>query len=456
MTVETRSRARALRAARSASPLHFASQAQADAYLILKEIKELKRLRTTRLKRLTLKRLHACYEALQSPVYKLPDEILRMIFIFAFTNLPGTRPMHYAITLTHVARRWRVVALSIPMLWTHIPVHPRLPLGALLSRIEAFAKRASPVFVNVVLELSNLFDELHETDIRAVADVLCRKVYPRCERLTIMGHFVWDSNAQIMAPGLFTFELCPHLRVLTIADMEFTRSRSPKLLLSLQSCTALEELTLAKCDFWVDKNERTYALSSLRRLTSLGASSVRIVAHLDLPKVESWTFGDHDYDHMEHAVTELLEDDERLASTIRKHLPALHRVTVTGQPCLINMETLARFLLKLLPLDTITCEDIFFTGRLTLSESKPNSTALLPRAEIAKLDFTRCHGVSAFLDTLFSRSRPHSILCKIHARSCSHLTPENKRRLQEHAVDVEWTTNPSRKLTPIVLVPISP
>ncbi|KZT51736.1 hypothetical protein CALCODRAFT_521172 [Calocera cornea HHB12733] len=465
MPVETRSRVRALAAARSRNrSLHFASQAEADAYIIRKEIKELKKSRPTRLKLLTLTWLSACHDALQSPVYKLPDEVLRIILVLAFNgvrdNASGEdtsgehEAMHYAIDLSHVTRRWRAVALSIPKLWAHIPVHPQLPMSALVSRMEALAMRSSPIVINATLDVGNLLHRFDETELRVISDVVCRKVYPRCERLKISGEFVWDTNSQTLAPGIFTFELAPRLRVLHMTDMEFTRSRSARFLLSLDSCIHLEELVLAACDFWLDDDDVVYKLRSLRRLTSLGDGSLKVVAHLDLPKVEHWTLGDHSCHHMDIAVFALLERDGTAVTAIRKHLPSLRRLTL--QHCVIHMEPLARFFLKLLPVHMITCEDVFFTGRPTSAEGKPNSTARLPPADIAKLDFTECHGVCGFLDTLFTLTRPNSVLCRIHARGGSRMTPENQRRLRKHAVDVEWTPNPSQQATPLVLVPSSP
>ena len=85
--------------------------------------------------------------AVPLPIHKLPVELFDYIFIECAVQPPGTDPKKLIgrrpyspdwISITHVCRRWRQIALNCPRLWTHITAN----LSA--ACIATFASRSSP------------------------------------------------------------------------------------------------------------------------------------------------------------------------------------------------------------------------------------------------------------------------------------------------------------------------
>lgn len=86
-----------------------------------------------------------------APVHKLPPDLLALIFRWSIAGwhiyltygaLPGA--------LTHVCRRWRMVAQSEPRLWSHIDVTENLPKWGLRSYFSA----GSPEILSLYLKYS--------------------------------------------------------------------------------------------------------------------------------------------------------------------------------------------------------------------------------------------------------------------------------------------------------------
>ncbi|TEB19241.1 hypothetical protein FA13DRAFT_1647235 [Coprinellus micaceus] len=71
------------------------------------------------------------HSRLPSPIHRIPDEILSLIFTFCLESVvttkygPGLSRRHISVVLSHVSMLWRDLALRNPVLWSHVPV--RLP-----------------------------------------------------------------------------------------------------------------------------------------------------------------------------------------------------------------------------------------------------------------------------------------------------------------------------------------
>ncbi|KZO95369.1 hypothetical protein CALVIDRAFT_564782 [Calocera viscosa TUFC12733] len=101
-------------------PLHFASQRDADAHILKLQISELERKkRRSIIEKEHLTMLNLQLAALQSPVYKLPDDLLAHIFELSYDPV---RDDNIGWIVSHVSARWRRVAISTPRLWTKITV----------------------------------------------------------------------------------------------------------------------------------------------------------------------------------------------------------------------------------------------------------------------------------------------------------------------------------------------
>ncbi|KAI0750295.1 hypothetical protein C8Q80DRAFT_1270015 [Daedaleopsis nitida] len=84
-----------------------------------------------------------------APIHKLPAEILSHIFAYVCTRRRAnaeSMPDHAAlITITHVCRLWRTVALRYATLWSHISLHHMSAL--------AFARRSQTALLTVIVSI---------------------------------------------------------------------------------------------------------------------------------------------------------------------------------------------------------------------------------------------------------------------------------------------------------------
>ncbi|EJU04589.1 hypothetical protein DACRYDRAFT_104474 [Dacryopinax primogenitus] len=412
------------------SILHFGTQAELDAYMISKMIDQTTKARLTRHKELTLKKLHACWDALLAPIYKLPDEILRMIFIFFCTNPSKDLELRSAVTLSHVVRRWRNVVLSIPKLWTYLSIHARLPGPALMHQMRTLMTRSLAEPVHVVIDIDTLLLDMFHKDLQTVSDAICRRVYPRCERLTLEGR--WTDGYRVPA-GLLTFQLCPGLRFLSIFQIELPPDRITLLLVALQSCEFLETLVLSCGTWYAPENDgKIYTLRSLRHLTSMGESHLHLIEHLSLPLVEEWILGCTERTTDEFGIQIFMIPD--VIESLRLRFPKLHTLIV--KTICVTALHIAALLLQLLPLHCVEFSDRWFLlkppGNYTVIDESSFS--------ITRLDFTRCRGVSTILDDLLFLTVPHVAPCKIQVKEEWIQTPGHERRQKLHDNDVEWIT----------------
>ncbi|KAJ7073054.1 hypothetical protein C8F01DRAFT_1362266 [Mycena amicta] len=88
------------------------------------EVSRLEKLLATAIQtREALRELVNAHVALISPMRRVPDDILRVVFL-AVNDLepPTLHPKFAPMILSHICQRWRQVALSTPRLWAAIPV----------------------------------------------------------------------------------------------------------------------------------------------------------------------------------------------------------------------------------------------------------------------------------------------------------------------------------------------
>ncbi|ELU38896.1 F-box-like domain-containing protein [Rhizoctonia solani AG-1 IA] len=88
-----------------------------------------------------------------APIDKLPTELLIDVFLLVLSgHCQSTSctsvdtpwdPISYPDCLTHVCYRWRMVAISVPSLWTHIDLNPHAPKGeSLIDYARNYAHRS--------------------------------------------------------------------------------------------------------------------------------------------------------------------------------------------------------------------------------------------------------------------------------------------------------------------------
>ncbi|KLO09312.1 hypothetical protein SCHPADRAFT_573252 [Schizopora paradoxa] len=79
---------------------------------------------------------------------QFPDDILTIIFEFA-----GFDDFRTATNISHVCRRFRTIALSIPQIWTHI--HPKHEHGLSTAEASKLARRSQPAGLGLTVEMQS-------------------------------------------------------------------------------------------------------------------------------------------------------------------------------------------------------------------------------------------------------------------------------------------------------------
>ncbi|EIN05440.1 hypothetical protein PUNSTDRAFT_74789, partial [Punctularia strigosozonata HHB-11173 SS5] len=121
-----------------------------------------------------------------SPVQKLPNEILGLVFTSSAPAEPHdtSNSLRAAVTLSHVCRHWRRLALSRSELWSSIYLH--LPLSdAQVDRAGACLLRSRTRPLNVVMDLADLSDDEDEDPhgiTQEQMETLCRVLLPHASR----------------------------------------------------------------------------------------------------------------------------------------------------------------------------------------------------------------------------------------------------------------------------------
>ncbi|KAJ7073048.1 hypothetical protein C8F01DRAFT_1362261 [Mycena amicta] len=105
-------------------------------------------------KRTELRELFDAHLALISPMRRVPDDVLRVVFLFA---IPHVNPRRIApLLLSHVSQRWRQVAFTTPHLWAAIVISADVDerkVQAVKSGIISWVERSGIVPLDLLLYL---------------------------------------------------------------------------------------------------------------------------------------------------------------------------------------------------------------------------------------------------------------------------------------------------------------
>ncbi|KAH9857714.1 hypothetical protein C2E23DRAFT_881283 [Lenzites betulinus] len=120
------------------------------------------------IRRSTIKNLHEQIAELQTihnlvaPVNNLPPELLSMTFAYVEAGSTGNKDL---ITITHVCRHWRDIALQAPVLWTRIALKHPEGVRTFLDRSKALPLTVSLSTdqLPIVATVRSLTAEIHRT-----------------------------------------------------------------------------------------------------------------------------------------------------------------------------------------------------------------------------------------------------------------------------------------------------
>ncbi|KAJ8076657.1 hypothetical protein AAF712_000293 [Marasmius tenuissimus] len=119
------------------------------------------------------------YQALLSPVQKMPTEILTEIFMLCARDIENSDGMGDIMMISMVCGRWRELAFSVPALWSHIDMsigHSPKDDGhyhRLRRYVETFLERSrnSQLTLNLAWEAVHSFDSDMSVDEESVASI---------------------------------------------------------------------------------------------------------------------------------------------------------------------------------------------------------------------------------------------------------------------------------------------
>ncbi|KAG6868982.1 hypothetical protein C0993_006504 [Termitomyces sp. T159_Od127] len=376
---------------------------------------------------------------LQSPVLRLPSELLSSIFVMGVLEIGDEDPVMVS-TLMLVCRYWSEVALNTPVLWTKISVSPHDTLEKTRRKLER--SKSCPLDISINFEpRMDYTTSIIEHVIRAMelirpalwrtksfrlsvpnrpqahaALLRCQENAPLLETLSIHIHHSMqdDSYSSPLLPlfkgytprlqscSLTSFNfgwdhrLMTNLRVLKLAGYfnAFTPSAST-LLDVFRQCPDLEELALrnissSSVDFdTCHSNDFSppplSRLIQLRRLTRLslyysGIGLTRqIMSHVAFPRLQSLEMC-----YLEN-VTPVFQLLYVQAST---RLPLQH---LRVESCLFNEINFINFLQRVPSLVSLELVDIDDTSSAFLKSLSSSQSWVCPQLEILSL-----HGCTAY------------------------------------------------------------
>lgn len=180
---------------------------------------------------------------MQSPVIRIPSELLSSIFIMGVLGMGDEDPIMVA-TLMLVCRYWSEVALNTPLLWAKIGVSTHDSLEKARRRIERskscplnisinFGQRTEASTTDHIISATELFDtvmwrtktfslNVPSRHLAQVALSRCRSEAPILERLTIQVHYSIEEGRNFAKPTLPLFNgFTPKLRSCSITSFNF-------------------------------------------------------------------------------------------------------------------------------------------------------------------------------------------------------------------------------------------
>lgn len=269
--------------------LHFASQADADAYVLTHELSQLQSSpRKSKPDRARILRLRGQLNALKSPLYRLPDDLLAAVFEL---GQPLEPPGRFVQRFSLVGKRFRNVALATPALWSDITV--RLPLPRTRRRAQTELKlersRAHDIALTVeVLGAPDLDEQIGEFQ------EFVRPLFARSKRLEVVA---W---AQLPFLEFFPAFAEPSTKLLSLTlrlGSAVAAAELARLVALLRACQALEHLETERMCFasYPPTGEGVPVELPLLRSLSLRETNFRrmalgVASLIRAPKLESLAF----------------------------------------------------------------------------------------------------------------------------------------------------------------------
>ncbi|KAF5369349.1 hypothetical protein D9758_002769 [Tetrapyrgos nigripes] len=370
---------------------------------------------------------------LQSPVHRLPSELLSSIFITGVLDVGDDNPVMVS-TLMLVCRYWAEVALDTPILWSKISVSPHDSLEKARRKLSRSKSCPLDITIDIPIEYTNSVTELviHATDMirpalwrtrslflsvpnRAQAHAAlsrCQEDAPVLESLTIQIHHSIDDRystnpilpifkgqtPRLRSVSLTSFNfgwdlrLVSSLKVLKLGGYFNGFAPSSSTLISiLRQCPELEELALrnmsidsAPCygtrisdEFDTPPTSKPVRLPRLTKIsfTCSGIAFTRqIMTQITFPNLESLEMG-----YLEN-ISPILQILYTQALT-RLPLRYLHiESCLFSEPKFVN---LLRRLTSLTRLELVDIEDVSSSLLKSLSSSQP---WMCPKLQIVTLD----------------------------------------------------------------------
>ncbi|KAJ7129083.1 hypothetical protein C8R46DRAFT_682954 [Mycena filopes] len=333
----------------------FIQPSQEEAAALTSEITRLTDLLNERtLRRDMLNKSVDSHLALVTPARRLPEDIIREIFLACIVPLPwrwhhpGMSTKKAPLLLCQICSTWRRVALSTPRLWSslHINVLGNSKMAELASAATTWLSRSGilPLSISVespytyapeVTDASPLLASLaafsgrwkdielyapHSDAFIALSYLSPQEDVPLLQTLSI-GSCIPDVTAR-WSWEFLPLMAAPSLRSLTILDAEiFTFTQLPRTLTALeirakdgwdvhsgapafatadalavmQHCSALQSCTLEICAGDLGFSTTTLSFPQLSNfavtnMTTTLLTVERLFAHLDLPKLDSLTY----------------------------------------------------------------------------------------------------------------------------------------------------------------------
>ncbi|EAU86054.1 hypothetical protein CC1G_07133 [Coprinopsis cinerea okayama7 len=182
---------------------------------------------------------------MQSPVLRLPSELLSSIFIMGVLGMGDEDPVMVP-TLMLVCRYWAEVALNTPLLWAKISVSPHDSLEKARRRIERSKSCPLEISINFshrhehgpnatdqIVSATDLFDAVlwrtktftlivPSRQLAHAALTRCKSDAPILEKLTIQVHYSIQEDRHFTKATLPLFNGCtPRLRSCSITSFNF-------------------------------------------------------------------------------------------------------------------------------------------------------------------------------------------------------------------------------------------
>ncbi|KAJ6559950.1 hypothetical protein B0H19DRAFT_1027685 [Mycena capillaripes] len=298
-------------------------------------------------KRRNLQRFIDAHHALLSPVRRLPEDVVRAIFMACLGSdrNPAISGQEAPLLWCQICRSWRTIALATPRLWAaiHIVVPDPSRLQQLVDRVATWLKRSGVVSLDVSMTLSRAFH--HDCDISPLLSTLVA-VSRRWKtiEMPLPDNFAVDSSLLTVAsenlPFLETVKLkqgptsmpppnCASLSFLAAHGLRsLTLPASPYCLEAPVSWGSLKDLKITPSNGYLTCG---VALAILRQCTTLQTCEFTIADHWDEDEsVITEPFSLPQLSHLSIIRPNLLPRQSFFGSVVLPNLRSLHYATGGG------------------------------------------------------------------------------------------------------------------------------